>query len=186
MRVLLLDPDCEAAHRRAAEISEGYSSFLSGILLSIERLRDLAEETGTVQCHLYSLLPTWRVISLDNTMFVSAFGETHEGHTSPMHRLVGSPHGALHRVSVGSWTTCAAPHDRSCEPGGTVAIEAELKAVVRDVDAVRAALDERASAEMSTYADRYFDYPDHRLTEQGRELRVRTITDDRGQTQVLL
>ncbi|MGH3975791.1 MAG: class IV adenylate cyclase, partial [Pseudonocardiaceae bacterium] len=53
-------------------------------------------------------------------------------------------------------------------------------------DAVRAALDERASAEMSTYADRYFDYPDHRLTEQGRELRVRTITDDGGQTRVLL
>ncbi len=97
VRVLLLDPDCEAAHRRAAEISEGYSSFLNGIRLSIERLRDLAEETGAVQCHLYSLLPTWRVISLDNTMFVSAFGETHEGHTSPMYRLVGSPHGALHR-----------------------------------------------------------------------------------------
>lgn len=97
VRVLLLDPDCEAAHRRAAEISESYSSFLSGIRLSIERLHDLAEETGTVQCHLYSLLPTWRVISLDNAMFVSAFGETHEGHTSPMYRLAGSPHGALHR-----------------------------------------------------------------------------------------
>ncbi len=67
-----------------------------------------------------------------------------------------------------------------------MSIEAELKAVVRDVDAVRAALDERASAEMSTYADRYFDYPDHRLTEQGRELRVRTITDNSGQTRVLL
>lgn len=65
-------------------------------------------------------------------------------------------------------------------------IEAELKAVVRDVDAVRAALDERAPAEISTYADRYFDYPDHRLTAQGRELRVRTITDDDGRTRVLL
>lgn len=32
-------------------------------------------------------------------------------------------------------------------------IEAELKAIVRDVDAVRAALDERAPAEVSTYAD---------------------------------
>ena len=41
--------------------------------------------------------PTWRVISLDGAMFVSAFGETGEGHTSPMYRLTGSPHGALHR-----------------------------------------------------------------------------------------
>ncbi|MGH3767474.1 MAG: helix-turn-helix domain-containing protein [Pseudonocardiaceae bacterium] len=97
VRVLLLDPDCEAAHQRAAEIREGYDSFLSGLLLSIERLRDLAKEMGTVQCHLYSMLPTWRVISLDNTMFVSAFGEKHEGHTLPMYRLAGSPHGALHR-----------------------------------------------------------------------------------------
>lgn len=97
VRVLLLDPECEAAGHRAAEIGEGYGSFISGLRLSIERLRDLAQETGKVECHLYSMLPTWRVISLDSTMFVSAFGETHEGHTSPMYRLTGSPHGALHR-----------------------------------------------------------------------------------------
>ncbi len=65
-------------------------------------------------------------------------------------------------------------------------VEAELKAVVRDVDAVRAALDQRAPAQVSTYADRYFDYPDRRLTKQGRELRVRTITDNSSQTRVLL
>jgi adenylate cyclase class 2 len=65
-------------------------------------------------------------------------------------------------------------------------IEAELKAIVHDVDAVSAALGQRAQARKSTYADRYFDYPDRRLTKQGRELRVRTITDDSGQTRVLL
>jgi hypothetical protein len=97
VRALLLDPDSEAAQRRAAEIGEGYASFASGIRLSIERLRELNEQTGTVTCHLYTLLPTWRVIALDSTMFVSAFGDSHEGHTSPMYRLTGSPHGALHR-----------------------------------------------------------------------------------------
>jgi adenylate cyclase class 2 len=65
-------------------------------------------------------------------------------------------------------------------------VEAELKAVVRDVDAVRAALNRRAPAQVCTYVDRYFDYPDRRLTEQGRELRVRTITDYSGHTRVLL
>ncbi|MGH3772326.1 MAG: helix-turn-helix domain-containing protein [Pseudonocardiaceae bacterium] len=97
VRALLLDPDCEAARRRAAEIGEGLESFTAGIRLSITRLRELNEQTGTVCCHLYTMLPTWRVISLDSTMFVSAFGQTHEGHTSPMYRLTGSPHGALHR-----------------------------------------------------------------------------------------
>jgi len=97
VRALLLDPNCEAARRRAAEVGEAFESFASGIRLSIARLRELNEQTGTVSCYLYTMLPTWRVISLDGTMFVSAFGETHEGHTSPMYRLTGSPHGALHR-----------------------------------------------------------------------------------------
>lgn len=97
VRVLLLDPDCPAAERRAAEIGESLGSFAAGIRLSVERLRELNDEIGTVQCHLYGLLPTWRVIGLDSTLFVSAFGESHEGHTSPMYRLAGSPHGALHR-----------------------------------------------------------------------------------------
>jgi len=26
------------------------------------------------------------------TKFLSAFGESHEGHTSPMYKLTGSPH----------------------------------------------------------------------------------------------
>jgi adenylate cyclase class 2 len=63
-------------------------------------------------------------------------------------------------------------------------VEAELKAVVRDVNAVRSALGQRAPAHKSTYVDRYFDYLDRRLAEQGCGLRVRTITDDSGQTQV--
>jgi hypothetical protein len=94
---LLLDPECEAAQRRAAEIGESFGSFAAGIRLSVERLRELDQEIGTVACYLYSILPTWRVIGLDNTLFVSAFGESHEGHTSPMYRLAGSPHGSLHR-----------------------------------------------------------------------------------------
>jgi hypothetical protein len=97
VRVLLLDPDCPAAERRAAEIGEGYGSFAAGVRLSIERLKELGAETGTVRCDLYTILPTWRVIGLDSTLFVSAFGESHEGHMSPMYRLAGSPHGALHR-----------------------------------------------------------------------------------------
>jgi transcriptional regulator with XRE-family HTH domain len=97
VRVQLLDPDGEAAHRRAAEIGETYGSFSAGIRLSVERLADLAGEGASIEAHLYDILPTWRVIGLDATLFISAFGESHEGHTSPMYKLTGSPHGALHR-----------------------------------------------------------------------------------------
>jgi adenylate cyclase, class 2 len=65
-------------------------------------------------------------------------------------------------------------------------IEAELKAVVRDPDRVHRLLAARADGIRSTYADRYFDFPDRRFTEQGRELRVRTVTEDADQSRVLL
>lgn len=98
VRVSLLDPDAESAVRRANEIGESVETFTSGIHLSIARLRELNAQTGgTVECYLYSLLPTWRAIALDDTMFVSAFGETHEGHTSPMYRITATNSGALHR-----------------------------------------------------------------------------------------
>lgn len=97
VRVLLLDPEGEAAHRRAEEIGESHGSFTAGIRLSLERLAELAADGADVQVHAYDLLPTWRVLGLDTTLFVSAFGEKHEGHTSPMYQITGSPHGALHR-----------------------------------------------------------------------------------------
>lgn len=64
-------------------------------------------------------------------------------------------------------------------------VEAELKAIVRDVQAVSAALERRAPGRPSAYADRYFDFPDRRLTWEGRELRVRVITDHDGRRVVL-
>lgn len=46
----------------------------------------------------YDLLPTWRVIALDDTFFVSAFGKATEGHTSPMYKISTTAYGgALHR-----------------------------------------------------------------------------------------
>lgn len=54
-------------------------------------------------------------------------------------------------------------------------IEAELKARVRDPDRVRALLSARATEQPATYTDTYFDTTDHRLTADGRELRVREI-----------
>lgn len=65
-------------------------------------------------------------------------------------------------------------------------IEAELKAIVRDPDRVHRLLSERAEGVRSTYADRYFDFPDGRLTEEDRELRVRTVTDGAGSVRVVL
>lgn len=97
-RALLVDPASKAAQRRAAEVGESHESFASGVNLCVARLRELKEQTGAqVEVYFYDLLPTWRVLALDQVQFVSAFGTDHEGHTSPMYKIAASAHGALHR-----------------------------------------------------------------------------------------
>jgi adenylate cyclase class 2 len=67
-----------------------------------------------------------------------------------------------------------------------VAVEAELKAVVRDPERVHSLLGKRTEGLRSIYSDRYFDFPDRRFAERGFELRIRTITNDRGHRRVVL
>jgi adenylate cyclase class 2 len=54
-------------------------------------------------------------------------------------------------------------------------IEAELKARVREPEALRERLRRLADEESSTYRDTYYDRPGRSLTAEGRELRVRVI-----------
>ncbi|MFC5180316.1 class IV adenylate cyclase [Actinomadura harenae] len=64
-------------------------------------------------------------------------------------------------------------------------IEAELKARVRDPEALHIRLRELARGETSVYRDTYYDEPDGSLTREGRELRLRSI-DRSGTRQTLL
>lgn len=64
-------------------------------------------------------------------------------------------------------------------------IEAELKARVRDPEALRARLARLAVGESSVYHDTYYDWPDRTLTMSGRELRLRLIEAE-GRQQGLL
>jgi adenylate cyclase class 2 len=54
-------------------------------------------------------------------------------------------------------------------------IEAELKARVAKPEQVLELLRGQAEEEIAVYRDTYYDLPDHSLTAQGRELRVRVI-----------
>ncbi|MFV8127561.1 helix-turn-helix domain-containing protein [Streptomyces syringium] len=96
VRVLLLDPDAPALAKRAAEIGESAESMASGVRLAEARLRELTE-AGDVQVYRYRMLPTWRVIRLDNIMFVSAFDAGWEGHESAVYKVMETPHGPLYR-----------------------------------------------------------------------------------------
>lgn len=99
LRVLVLDPGCPAAERRAREIGESPYSFAGAAALSESRLRDLADRSGiTVEAYRYRTAPIWRIISADDTMFVGTFDSLKEGHSSPVYGLPARVDGTLYRA----------------------------------------------------------------------------------------
>ena len=96
VRLLLLAPESVAIAQRASEVGESAESLAGGVRLAEARLREL---TGTcdVQVYRYSMLPTWRVIRTDTTMFVGAFDAGWEGHESACYKVMETPHGPLYR-----------------------------------------------------------------------------------------
>jgi hypothetical protein len=49
-----------------------------------------------LQVAVYPELPTWRIIRLDDTLYLSAFGEWSEGHRSGMYKFTAAANGVLH------------------------------------------------------------------------------------------
>lgn len=96
VRVLLLDTKSPALADRAAEIGESTESLAAGITLSETRLRELSNVCD-LRVYRYKLRPTWRVIRLDDTMFVSTFDAGWEGHESATYKIMATGQGPLHR-----------------------------------------------------------------------------------------
>lgn len=98
IRVLILDADCEAATRRAQEIGETPAAFAVAIRFAEHKLADLGTVPGVaLEAYRYSTVPTWRIIAVDDTLFVSTFDAEWEGHASPIYRIGIEGGGALHR-----------------------------------------------------------------------------------------
>lgn len=97
VRVLLLDPESPFAAVRATEIGESLSSFTAGIRLSLARLAEFAgHPVVDLETSVYSELPTWRMLRFDDTLYLSAFGVSAEGHRSGMYKLAAGINGVLH------------------------------------------------------------------------------------------
>ncbi|MFJ2115256.1 helix-turn-helix domain-containing protein [Streptomyces sp. NPDC087850] len=96
LRVLLLDPDSAVLARRAAEIGESAESLAGGVRLAEARLREIAD-SADVRVYRYGMLPTWRIIRTDDTMFVGAFDAGWEGHESATYKVMETASGPLFR-----------------------------------------------------------------------------------------
>lgn len=100
LRVLLMDPESDAVAARAEAIGESAESFAVGIRLSIARIKELANAGRPVEVYTYIQVPIWRIIKIDEVLFVSAFTMNREGHTSPTHRVGPNDQGVLHHAFV--------------------------------------------------------------------------------------
>ncbi|WP_040802344.1 helix-turn-helix domain-containing protein [Nocardia concava] len=112
IRVLLLNPDSESAARRAEEIGESVESFAAGIRLAIARIKELSMSGSRIELYSYDHVPVWRIIKVDDVLFVSAFTSVHEGHTSPTHRIEPNHRGVLHHAFVRTLKQAVASADR--------------------------------------------------------------------------
>jgi hypothetical protein len=99
IRVLLLAPDGIQSPLRAKEVGESSEAFTHGINLAVQRMRELAElNHHDLEVYLYDRQPCWRLISVDQTHFVSVFGQRIEGHRSRMYRIDGTKRSTLHEA----------------------------------------------------------------------------------------
>jgi hypothetical protein len=98
LRVLLSAPGTAEAAQRADEIGETSATFTAGLELALARLAEIAELPGvTAEVYRYATLPVWRIVAVDDTLFVATFAESWEGHESAVYKLVPTTAGTLHR-----------------------------------------------------------------------------------------
>lgn len=98
VRAMLLHPTGPAAEQRAAEIGETPEAMAAGIQLATDRLAELGHRPGaTVEVRWYRQVPTWRMIALDDAMFVSVFDGAAEGHSAALYQLVPATGCVLYR-----------------------------------------------------------------------------------------
>jgi hypothetical protein len=98
LRVLMLRPGTRVAQQRATEIGESWEAFDSGLRLASARLTEIdRQDTVALEVYEYETLPVWRVIAIDDTLYVSTFAENWEGHESAVYRIVPTAAGPLYR-----------------------------------------------------------------------------------------
>ena len=97
VRILLLDPDCESAAQRAAEIRESPNAFAAGVRLAVARLEEFAESAPSLalDLRLYDRLPIWRILRIDHLAWVSCFDAQWEGHESTVYEIPQTAGGSL-------------------------------------------------------------------------------------------
>src|SRR5262249_24213649 len=94
VRVLLMDPRSRSTRRRAEELGESQTSLGNGIQICLDSLTKLAID-AVLQVYLYDELPVWRLVRINDVLYVSAFARQRGGPKAPVYKITNTPEGAL-------------------------------------------------------------------------------------------
>jgi hypothetical protein len=94
VRVLLIDPASPSARLRADEMGEPVAALANGIQVCLDSLRRLTID-AEFSVYLYDELPVWRLIRIDDVLYVSAFAGARGGPEGPVYKLGGGSDGTL-------------------------------------------------------------------------------------------
>lgn len=89
IRVLLLNPQSKYVVERCREVSEDVGAIRNGILVACHGLSELKRtHSVSIEVRLYDAPPVWRLIFMDDRLFMSMFVNAMHGHNFPMSEVV--------------------------------------------------------------------------------------------------
>lgn len=96
LRVLVLHPESPAVACMAETVGETERFFSASLRFGEELLHELADEgTLKLEVYRYRTQPVWRMVRLDNTVFVAVIGPRSDTRTSMVYRLAPTPPGSV-------------------------------------------------------------------------------------------
>ena len=112
-RVLILNPKSGFAEQRAREIGETTVVMRRGIESTIRTILALKENSPRWDIRLYANAPIWRIIRIDDDLFVSTYPLKQDGHRSLMYHIHNGPQLSLYpsfaRYFEAIWDAAAKP-----------------------------------------------------------------------------
>ncbi len=91
VRVVFLSPYSKYMYKRANEVGEDIEAFRKGIILAQDFVRELKlRHKVNIKAYSYDSLPIWRLLFIDNRVFISSYQPAIDGHKSPVYEIIAN------------------------------------------------------------------------------------------------
>lgn len=89
-KILILNPNSDFLKIRAEEMGDDYVTVKKQHKFALENAIQLKNKYKNIEIRLYDMLPVWRIVQLDDTMYVSYYLKGNYGADTSMYKLIKS------------------------------------------------------------------------------------------------